>query len=31
MCHLKVSDIDSKRMVIHVRQGKGPERAEVRS
>jgi site-specific recombinase XerD len=23
MCHLKVSDIDSKRMVIHVRQGKG--------
>ena len=23
MCHLKVSDIDSQRMVIHVRQGKG--------
>jgi integrase/recombinase XerD len=23
MCHLTVSDIDSKRMVIHVRQGKG--------
>jgi integrase/recombinase XerD len=23
ICHLKVSDIDSKRMVIHVRQGKG--------
>ena len=23
MCHLKVADIDSKRMVIHVRQGKG--------
>jgi len=23
MCHLKISDIDSKRMVIHVRQGKG--------
>src|SRR5579863_650667 len=23
MCHLKVCDIDSKRMVIHVRQGKG--------
>ena len=23
MCHLKVSDIDSRRMVIHVRQGKG--------
>ena len=23
MCHLKVSDIDSKRMVIHVREGKG--------
>ena len=23
MCHLKSSDIDSKRMVIHVRQGKG--------
>ena len=23
MCHLKVSDIDSKRMVLHVRQGKG--------
>jgi integrase len=23
MCHLKVSDIDSERMVIHVRQGKG--------
>jgi site-specific recombinase XerD len=23
MCHLKVTDIDSKRMVIHVRQGKG--------
>ena len=23
LCHLKVSDIDSKRMVIHVRQGKG--------
>jgi site-specific recombinase XerD len=23
MCHLKVSEIDSKRMVIHVRQGKG--------
>src|ERR1700757_893231 len=23
MCHLKVSDIDSKRMVIHVRKGKG--------
>lgn len=23
MCHLKVSDIDSKRMVIHVRQGRG--------
>ncbi len=23
MCHLKVSDIDSNRMVIHVRQGKG--------
>jgi ParB family chromosome partitioning protein len=23
MCHLKVSDIDSQRMVIHVRQGNG--------
>ena len=23
LCHLKVSDIDSERMVIHVRQGKG--------
>jgi len=23
MCHLKISDIDSKRMVIHVHQGKG--------
>ena len=23
LCHLKVSDIDSKRMIIHVRQGKG--------
>jgi len=23
ICHLKVSDIDSQRMVIHVRQGKG--------
>jgi integrase len=24
LCHLKVSDIDSERMVIHVRQGKNP-------
>ena len=23
LCHLKVGDIDSERMVIHVRQGKG--------
>ena len=23
LCHLKVSDLDSERMVIHVRQGKG--------
>jgi integrase len=23
MCHLKVSDIDSQRMVVHVRQGNG--------
>jgi integrase len=23
LCHLKVSDIDSERMVVHVRQGKG--------
>jgi hypothetical protein len=24
MCHLKVSDIDSQRMVVHVRQGNPP-------
>ena len=29
LCHLKVSDIDSKRMVIHVRQGKGSRDRDV--
>jgi site-specific recombinase XerD len=29
MCHLKVSDIDSERMVIHVRQGKGARDRDV--
>jgi site-specific recombinase XerD len=29
LCHLKVSDIDSERMVIHVRQGKGSRDRDV--
>jgi site-specific recombinase XerD len=29
LCHLKVSDIDSERMVIHVRQGKGARDRDV--
>src|SRR5262244_479797 len=29
MCRLKVSDVDSKRMVIHIRQGKGGRDREV--
>ena len=29
LCHLKVSDIDSERMVIHVRQGKGARERDV--
>src|SRR6202142_4259577 len=29
LCHLKVSDIDSERMVIHVRQGKGVQDRDV--
>ena len=29
LCHLKVSDIDSERMVLHVRQGKGSRDRDV--
>ena len=29
MCHLKVSDIDKERMVIHIRQGKGKRDRDV--
>jgi integrase len=29
MCQLRVSDVDSKRMVIHVRQGKGARNREL--